>query len=81
MKSFALVIAVIAVAPTGDGADAPPASAQAEPATSKVDPAKAAAHERHHRHRKIAAAHEAAAKCLECGRQHLQIDVSLPSLK
>jgi hypothetical protein len=82
MESFGLVIAPIAVAlPLAMAAGAAPASAQAKPATSKVDLTKAAPHERHHRHRKIAAAHEAAAKCRESGRQHLQIDVSLPSLK
>jgi hypothetical protein len=40
------------------------------PARSAVDPAKAAEHEKEdvRRHRSIAAAHEAAAKCLESGK-------------
>lgn len=51
----------------------PPATAhdpKAKPASSKVDPAKEAEHRKDdiRKHRAIAAAHEAAARCLEAGK-------------
>jgi hypothetical protein len=51
-------------------ADAP-AKSPAKPARTAVDPAKAAEHEKEDikRHRQISAAHEAAAKCLESGKE------------
>jgi len=51
-------------------ADTTAAKAPAKPATSKVDPALEAEHTREdvRRHRIMAAAHEAAAKCQESGK-------------
>ena len=51
-------------------ADAPATKAPAKPAISKVDPALEAAHTKEdvRRHRIMAAAHEAAAKCKEAGK-------------
>jgi hypothetical protein len=51
-------------------ADTPVTKAPAKPATSKVDPVLEAEHTKEdiRRHRIIAAAHEAAAKCLESGK-------------
>ena len=51
-------------------ADANPPASGAKPAKSKVDPALEAEHNKEdiRRHRTIAAAHEAAAKCQESGR-------------
>lgn len=71
MKNFVFALAIFATAPVlAVAADAPATQAPAKPATSKVDPAKAAEHEKEdiRRHRTIAAAHEAAAKCLESGK-------------
>ena len=80
MKSilFAFVlfstIPVLAVA-----ADTPAAKAPAKPATSKVDPTLEAAHTKEdvRRHRIIAAAHEAAAKCQESGKDEEICDAEL----
>jgi hypothetical protein len=51
-------------------ADTPPSGNSGKVATSKVDPAKEAEHTKEdvQRHRQIAAAHEAAAKCQESGK-------------
>ena len=51
-------------------ADAPAAKTPAQPARSAVDPAKEAEHTKEdvRRHRIMAAAHEAAAKCQESGK-------------
>jgi len=51
-------------------ADAPASNAPAKPARSKVDPALEAEHTKEDvkRHRTMAAAHEAAAKCQESGK-------------
>ena len=61
------------------GADAPPAKALAKPVASKVDPALEAAHTREdvRRHRVMAAAHEAAAKCQESGKDEDQCNAEL----
>ncbi len=63
-------IAAMLPAMSALAADAPKKTAATQPAHSAVDPAKAAEHEKAdiERHRKIASAHEAAAKCLESGR-------------
>jgi len=60
-------------------ADAPATKAPAKPATTKVDPALEAAHIREdvRRHRIIAAAHEAAAKCQESGKNEDLCDAEL----
>ena len=60
-------------------ADTPAAKAPAKPATSKVDPALEAAHTKEdvRRHRIIAAAHEAAAKCQESGKDEEICDAEL----
>jgi hypothetical protein len=70
MKTLLLALTMFLTAPAlAIAADAPAAKPPAKPATSKVDPAKEAEHEKEDikRHRTIAAAHEAAAKCLESG--------------
>src|SRR4029077_2552963 len=61
------------------GADAPPPKASAEPAATKVDPALEAAHTKEdvRRHRIMAAAHEAAAKCQESGKDETICDAEL----
>jgi hypothetical protein len=61
------------------GADSPPAKAPAKPAASRVDPALEAAHTKEdvRRHRIIAAAHEAAAKCQESGKDEDLCDAEL----
>jgi hypothetical protein len=66
MKRIVIAIALLAMLPAfAQAADAP-----AKPLRAAVDPAKAAEHEKEDikRHRQIAAAHEAAAKCLESGK-------------
>ena len=71
MKRMLIVSVLFALAPASSIAtDAPATKAPAKPATSKVDPAKEAEHEKEDikRHRAISAAHEAAAKCLEAGK-------------
>lgn len=71
MKRILIVSALFAMVPgVSIAADAPDTKAPAKPATSKVDPAKEAEHAKEdiRRHRTIAAAHEAAAKCLEAGK-------------
>ncbi len=76
--SFALVL-LISIPVLAIAADAPPAKAPAKPAASKVDPALEAAHTKEdvRRHRIIAAAHEAAAKCQESGKDEDICDAEL----
>ncbi len=66
----AWVFAVPAVALAADPAPKPAVTSAAKPATSRVDPAVAAAHAKEDikRHRIMAAAHEAAARCQESGK-------------
>jgi hypothetical protein len=71
MKRMLMALAVLVTIPAiAMGADAP-AKEKAKPARAAVDPAKDAEHrgEDVKRHRHMAAAHEAAAKCLESGRE------------
>jgi hypothetical protein len=71
MKRILLALVVFAITPAlAIAADTPATKAPAKPAASKVDPAKEAEHEKEdiQRHRTIAAAHEAAAKCKEAGK-------------
>jgi hypothetical protein len=65
----AAILAFIVSAPAM-GADTASPSATAKPARSKVDPALEAKHTKEDvkRHRAMAAAHEAAAKCRESGK-------------
>ena len=80
MKSvlFALVL-FAAIPPMSFAADTAATKAPAKPATSKVDPALEAAHTKEdvRRHRIIAAAHEAAAKCQESGKDEEICDAEL----
>lgn len=72
MKLIVLVLSVLVAFPAcAEAADSPPASTSSKPARSKVDPAKEAEHTKEdvQRHRTIAAAHEAAAKCQESGQK------------
>jgi hypothetical protein len=71
MKSILFAFVLLATAPAlALAADTAGTKAPAKPATSKVDPALEAAHTKEdvRRHRIIAAAHEAAAKCQESGK-------------
>ena len=71
MKRVLLALALCCTASTlALAADAPATKPPAKPATSKVDPALEAQHTKEdvRRHRIIAAAHEAAAKCQESGK-------------
>ena len=63
-------IAIAAFAAAANGADAPASKSTAKVAKSKVDPALEAEHTKEdvRRHRIMAAAHEAAAKCQESGK-------------
>jgi hypothetical protein len=69
MKHLILAAAFVALFPAFSIA-ADPAKAPANPARSAVDPAKEAEHTKEDvkRHRIMAAAHEAAAKCQESGK-------------
>ena len=71
MKKILLAAALsfLASAPAV-AADTTPSNASAKPARSKVDPALEAEHTKEDvkRHRAMAAAHEAAAKCQESGK-------------
>ena len=66
LLAWVILFAIPAVAEAADS----PATVPAKPARSKVDPAKEAEHTKEdiRRHRTIAAAHEAAAKCQESGK-------------
>ncbi len=71
MKRILLALALCCAASTlALAADVPPTKPPAKPASSKVDPALEAEHTKEdiRRHRIIAAAHEAAAKCQESGK-------------
>ena len=68
---FAMAMLAFATYPAlANGADATGAAPSGKPARSAVDPAKEAEHteEDVKRHRVMAAAHEAAAKCQESGK-------------
>jgi hypothetical protein len=70
MKRILLVVPLLLMVPTcGLAADAP-STKTAKPASSAVDPRKEAEHTQDDvkRHRQMAAAHEAAAKCQESGK-------------
>ncbi len=72
MKRAMMVLALLTTIPVlAIAADQPASKTPAKPARSAVDPAKAAEHEKEDikRHRQIATAHEAAAKCLESGKE------------
>jgi len=70
MRHLLFVVVFLAVTPALALAADAPAKAPAKPAQSAVDPGKAAEHMKEDvkRHRIIAAAHEAAAKCQEAGK-------------
>jgi hypothetical protein len=71
MKCILLAAILLSTIPAlAIAADTATTKAPAKPATSKVDPALEAEHTREDvkRHRIMAAAHEAAAKCQESGR-------------
>jgi hypothetical protein len=71
MKRLLMMLAMVTFPAIALAADQPAAKTPAKPARSAVDPAKAAEHEKDDikRHRQIATAHEAAAKCLESGKE------------
>ena len=80
MKSLLFALALLSTIPAlAIAADTPATKAPAKPATSKVDPALEAAHTKEdvRRHRIIAAAHEAAAKCQESGKDEEICDAEL----
>jgi hypothetical protein len=70
MKHLLFAAVVLTALPTLALAADTPAKASAKPAQSAVDPAKEAEHTKEDvkRHRIMAAAHEAAAKCQESGK-------------
>jgi hypothetical protein len=73
MKDIAIGMAILVFsifAALAHGADSPVSPPSGKPARSVVDPAKEAEHTKEDvkRHRTIAAAHEAAAKCQEAGK-------------
>jgi hypothetical protein len=71
MRTPLLAVAILAAIPAlAGGTETNPTTTPPKPATSKFDPAAAAADTKEdiRRHRIIAAAHEAAAKCREAGR-------------
>jgi hypothetical protein len=76
LLAFVLLMTIPALA---IAADAAATKAAAKPAASKVDPALEAAHTKEdvRRHRIIAAAHEAAAKCQESGKDEAICDAEL----
>ena len=71
MRQILFVLMLFAMVPiVSIAADAPATKTPAKPAATKVDPALEAAHTKEdvRRHRIMAAAHEAAAKCQESGK-------------
>ena len=70
MKHLMFALAMLVLATNAVGAERASPTAPAKPARSVVDPAKEAEHTKEdvRRHRLIAAAHEAAAKCQESGK-------------
>ena len=80
MRQILFVLMLCAMVPVVSiAADAPAAKTPAKPAATKVDPALEAAHTKEdvRRHRIIAAAHEAAAKCQESGKDEEICDAEL----
>ena len=80
MKSLLLGVMLLSMIPApAIAADTTATKPPAKPATSKVDPALEAAHTKEdvRRHRIIAAAHEAAAKCQESGKDEQICDAEL----
>jgi hypothetical protein len=80
MKHVLLAMVLFATVPAlAIAADTAAAKKPAKPAASKVDPALEAAHTKEdvRRHRIIAAAHEAAAKCQESGKDEDLCDAEL----
>ena len=80
MKTILFVLVLVATVPAlAIAADTAATKAPAKPAASKVDPALEAAHTKEdvRRHRIIAAAHEAAAKCQESGKDEDICDAEL----
>jgi hypothetical protein len=80
MKIILFALVLFATSPTlAIAADTATTKAPAKPAASKVDPALEAAHTKEdvRRHRIIAAAHEAAAKCQEAGKDEEICDAEL----
>ncbi len=80
MRSILIVLSLFLMAPMqAIAADAAASKPPAKPAASKVDPALEAAHTKEdvRRHRIIAAAHEAAAKCQESGKDEDICDAEL----
>ena len=80
MKSLLLGLMLLSMIPApAIAADTATTKSPAKPATSKVDPALEAAHTKEdvRRHRIIAAAHEAAAKCQESGKDEQNCDAEL----
>jgi hypothetical protein len=80
MKGILFALVLFSTIPAlAIAADTPAPKAPAKPATSKVDPALEAAHTKEdvRRHRIIAAAHEAAAKCQESGKDEEICDAEL----
>lgn len=80
MKSLLFGLMLLSTIPMwAIAAETPATKPPAKPATSKVDPALEAAHikEDVRRHRIIAAAHEAAAKCQESGKDEQICDAEL----
>jgi hypothetical protein len=80
MRAIFLLCVVCAFESSGAiAADTPPAKAPSKVAVSKVDPALEAVHRKEDvkRHRTMAAAHEAAAKCQESGRDEAVCNAEL----
>ena len=79
MKSALLALILLTTIPASAMAADTAATKPAKPAASKVDPALQAAHTKEdvRRHRIIAAAHEAAAKCQESGKDEEICDAEL----
>ena len=80
MQNFLLAFLMSALVPVmAVAADTKATPALTKPASSKVDPALEAAHTKEdvRRHRIIAAAHEAAAKCQESGTDEAICDAAL----
>jgi hypothetical protein len=77
--TFLIFLLCMLLPPVALGADIPSTPSPAQPATSKVDPALEAAHAKDDikRHRTMAAAHEAAAKCQESGRDETACNAEL----
>ena len=79
MKNILFALALAAAPALAIAADEAATKTPKKPATSKVDPGLQAAHTKEdvRRHRIIAAAHEAAAKCQESGKDEELCDAEL----